>query len=40
MHEPEAEQLIRQAYEAWDAEDWLTAAGLLERVLAGFPDLP
>ncbi|AKJ13495.1 tetratricopeptide repeat protein [Streptomyces incarnatus] len=40
MHESEAEQLIKQAYEAWDAEDWLSAAGLLERVLAGFPDLP
>ncbi|MEU2059036.1 tetratricopeptide repeat protein [Streptomyces sp. NPDC013455] len=38
MHTSEAEQLIEQAYQAWDAEDWPTAAGLLERVLAHFPD--
>ncbi|MEV5382547.1 tetratricopeptide repeat protein [Streptomyces sp. NPDC052721] len=38
MHKSEAKQLIDQAYEAWDAEDWLTAAGLFERVLAHYPD--
>ncbi|OXY94389.1 tetratricopeptide repeat protein [Streptomyces diastatochromogenes] len=40
MHESEAERLIDEAYEAWDAEEWLTAAGLLEQVLAHFPDAP
>ncbi|MFH9083433.1 tetratricopeptide repeat protein [Streptomyces sp. NPDC017673] len=40
MHESEAKQLIDQAYAAWDAEDWLTAAGLFERVLAHYPDEP
>lgn len=40
MHTSEAEQLIDQAYEAWDAEDWPTAAGLFERVLAHYPDEP
>ncbi|MEU8469192.1 tetratricopeptide repeat protein [Streptomyces sp. NPDC029006] len=38
MRKSEAEQLIDRAYQAWDAEEWLTAAGLLERVLAHFPD--
>ncbi|MFJ7147954.1 tetratricopeptide repeat protein [Streptomyces sp. NPDC100445] len=38
MRESEAEQLIERAYRAWDAEEWLTAVGLLERVLAHFPD--
>ncbi|GGW39414.1 hypothetical protein GCM10010503_14610 [Streptomyces lucensis JCM 4490] len=38
MHKSEAKKLVKQAYEAWDAEDWTTAAGLLERVLAHFPD--
>ncbi|AYN41587.1 tetratricopeptide repeat protein [Streptomyces dangxiongensis] len=38
MRKSEAEKLIERAYQAWDAEEWLTAAGLLERVLAHFPD--
>ncbi|MFE9359128.1 tetratricopeptide repeat protein [Streptomyces olivaceoviridis] len=38
MDKSEAKQLIVQAYDAWDAEDWLTAAGLFERVLAHYPD--
>ncbi|MEV5846876.1 tetratricopeptide repeat protein [Streptomyces sp. NPDC051985] len=38
MRKSEAEALIREAYEAWDAEEWPTAAGLFERVLAHFPD--
>ncbi|MFJ3795607.1 tetratricopeptide repeat protein [Streptomyces sp. NPDC090088] len=38
MRKSEAEALIREAYEAWEAEEWLTAAGLFERVLAHFPD--
>ncbi|MGW4595832.1 tetratricopeptide repeat protein [Streptomyces sp. NPDC004457] len=40
MQKSEARQLIDQAYEAWDAEDWPTAAGLFERVLAHYPDEP
>jgi tetratricopeptide (TPR) repeat protein len=40
VHESEAERLIERAYEAWDAEDWPAAAGLLEQVLAHFPDAP
>jgi hypothetical protein len=38
VHGSEAEQVIKQAYEAWDAEEWLRAADLFERVLAQFPD--
>ncbi|NNN36521.1 tetratricopeptide repeat protein [Streptomyces sp. S3(2020)] len=38
MHKSEAEQLIEQAYQAWDAEEWLRAAELFEQVLAHFPD--
>ncbi|MFE9623435.1 tol-pal system YbgF family protein [Streptomyces sp. NPDC006527] len=38
MRESEAEQVIKQAYEAWDAEEWLRAADLFGRVLAHFPD--
>ncbi|WP_336114926.1 hypothetical protein [Streptomyces sp. PTD9-10] len=38
MRESEAERLIDEAYEAWNAEEWLTAAGLPERVLAHHPD--
>ncbi|MGW4907754.1 tetratricopeptide repeat protein [Streptomyces sp. NPDC004270] len=38
MRKSEAEGLINEAYEAWEAEEWLTAAGLFERVLARFPD--
>ncbi|MFE1883100.1 tetratricopeptide repeat protein [Streptomyces diastatochromogenes] len=40
MRKAEAKQLINEAYDAWDAEEWLTAAGLLEQVLAHFPDAP
>ncbi|WP_225821038.1 tetratricopeptide repeat protein [Streptomyces naphthomycinicus] len=40
MHESEAKRLIDEAYEAWNAEDWPTAAGLFERVLAHHPDAP
>ncbi|CAL9443612.1 hypothetical protein SUDANB176_02297 [Streptomyces sp. enrichment culture] len=38
MDRAEARECIQQAYAAWDAEDWLRAAGLFERVLAHFPD--
>ncbi|MEI5524361.1 tetratricopeptide repeat protein [Streptomyces brasiliscabiei] len=38
MRKSEAEELIEQAYAAWDAEEWQRAAGLYERVLAHFPD--
>ncbi|MFJ9818149.1 tetratricopeptide repeat protein [Streptomyces sp. NPDC101151] len=38
MRKSEAERLIDEAYEAWEAEEWLTAAGLLEQVLAHYPD--
>lgn len=38
MHKSEAGQLIEQAYQAWDAEEWLRAAELFEQVLAHFPD--
>ncbi|MEV7034345.1 tetratricopeptide repeat protein [Streptomyces sp. NPDC093272] len=38
MRKSEAEGLIDEAYEAWRAEEWHTAAGLFERVLARFPD--
>ncbi|MEV5434514.1 tetratricopeptide repeat protein [Streptomyces sp. NPDC052682] len=38
MHKSEVKELIRQAYTAWEAEEWLRAAGLLEQVLAHFPD--
>jgi hypothetical protein len=34
----EARGLIKQAREAWEAEEWLRAADLYERVLAHFPD--
>ncbi|MEU1478013.1 tetratricopeptide repeat protein [Streptomyces sp. NPDC001668] len=39
MKKSEARQLIEQARAAWDAEEWLRAAELYERVLAHFPDL-
>jgi hypothetical protein len=35
----EAKGLIRQAYEAWEGEEWLRAAELYERVLAHYPDV-
>jgi hypothetical protein len=35
----EAEELIKLARAAWDAEEWLRAAELYERVLSHFPDL-
>ncbi len=38
VHKSEAEGLISEAYQAWEAEEWLTAAGLFEQVLARFPD--
>ncbi|MGW2569474.1 tetratricopeptide repeat protein [Streptomyces sp. NPDC001537] len=38
MRKAEAGQLIKQAREAWKAEEWLRAAGLYEQVLAHFPD--
>lgn len=38
MQKSEAKKLIKQAREAWDAEDWLRAADLHEQVLAHFPD--
>ncbi|MFF8968310.1 hypothetical protein [Streptomyces sp. NPDC014995] len=38
MHESEADQVIKQAYEAWDAEEWPAGAEHFERVLAHFPD--
>ncbi|MFI7399642.1 tetratricopeptide repeat protein [Streptomyces sp. NPDC049541] len=38
MRKAEAGQLIKQAREAWKAEEWLRAAGLYEQVLARFPD--
>lgn len=38
MLKSDAGELIKQAYEAWDAEEWLTAAGLFEQVLAHYPD--
>ncbi|GAA2520914.1 tetratricopeptide repeat protein [Streptomyces longisporus] len=38
MRKSEAGQLIKQAREAWQAEEWLRAAGLYEQVLAHFPD--
>ncbi|WP_367323537.1 tetratricopeptide repeat protein [Streptomyces sp. HUAS ZL42] len=38
MRKFEAKQLIKQAYQAWDAEDWLRAASRFEQVLAHFPD--
>jgi tetratricopeptide (TPR) repeat protein len=34
----EAVELIRRAREEWDAEEWLRAADLYERVLAHYPD--
>jgi hypothetical protein len=34
----EARRLIKQAREAWKAEEWLRSAELYERVLAHFPD--
>ncbi|MET7731441.1 tetratricopeptide repeat protein [Streptomyces sp. NPDC005402] len=39
MEKSEARELIEQARAAWDAEEWLRAAELYERVLAHFPDL-
>lgn len=38
MRKGEAKQLIEQAYQAWDAEEWLRAAELFEEVLVHFPD--
>ncbi|MFI8187754.1 tetratricopeptide repeat protein [Streptomyces sp. NPDC085946] len=38
MRTSEAKGLVEQAYTAWDAEEWLRAADLFERVLAHFPD--
>ncbi|MFF5492685.1 tetratricopeptide repeat protein [Streptomyces aquilus] len=38
MRKSEAERLIKQAYEAWDAEEWPRAAEAFEEVLAHFPD--
>jgi hypothetical protein len=38
VRKAEAGQLIKQAREAWKAEEWLRAAGLYEQVLANFPD--
>lgn len=38
MRKSEARKLIRQACEAWDAEEWQRAADLHEQVLAHFPD--
>ncbi|MGW2827647.1 tetratricopeptide repeat protein [Streptomyces sp. NPDC001286] len=38
MHKGEARELIGQAREAWEAEEWLRAADLYERVLDHFPD--
>ena len=38
MRKGEAGKLIKQAREAWEAEEWLRAAGLYEQVLAHFPD--
>lgn len=39
VEKSEAKRLIEQAYEAWEAEEWLRAAELFERVLAHFPDV-
>jgi tetratricopeptide (TPR) repeat protein len=39
VRKSEARELIEQARAAWDAEEWLRAAELYERVLAHFPDL-
>ncbi|MER5445324.1 hypothetical protein ABT052_33955 [Streptomyces sp. NPDC002766] len=33
MHKAEARRLIEEAREAWEAEEWLRAADLYERVL-------
>ncbi|MER6424136.1 tetratricopeptide repeat protein [Streptomyces sp. NPDC001137] len=38
MRKAEAGKLIKQAREAWEAEEWLRSAGLYEQVLAHFPD--
>ncbi|MFD8303935.1 tetratricopeptide repeat protein [Streptomyces sp. NPDC059690] len=38
MHKAEARRLIDEAREAWEAEEWLRAADLYERVLEHFPD--
>jgi hypothetical protein len=38
VRKSEAEELIEQAYAAWDAEEWQRAADLYEQVLAHFPD--
>ncbi|MGY0023635.1 tetratricopeptide repeat protein [Streptomyces sp. cg35] len=38
MHKEEARQLLAQAREAWDEEEWARSAELYERVLAHFPD--
>lgn len=38
MRKSEAEELIDQAYAAWDAQEWQRAADLYEQVLAHFPD--
>ena len=38
MRKAEARELIKQAYAAWDAEEWQRAADLYEQVLAHFPD--
>ncbi|WP_392967986.1 tetratricopeptide repeat protein [Streptomyces sp. LN245] len=38
MHKSDARKLIREATEAWDAEEWQRSADLYEQVLAHFPD--
>ncbi|MBO1333148.1 tetratricopeptide repeat protein [Streptomyces sp. VRA16 Mangrove soil] len=38
MEKSEATELIDQAYEAWQREEWARSAELYERVLAHFPD--
>ncbi|MFI7338723.1 tetratricopeptide repeat protein [Streptomyces sp. NPDC050085] len=38
MEKAEAKAVLKQAREAWDAEDWLRSAQLYEQVLAHFPD--
>jgi hypothetical protein len=39
VRKSEAKQLIEQARQAWDAEEWQRAADLYEQVLAHYPDL-
>jgi len=38
VRKSEARELIKQAYAAWEAEEWQRAADLYEQVLAHFPD--